>query len=272
MNVERAPRSLILDIYGPFAAQFDGWLAVTELVKLMGMLGVDEPIARSAISRMTRRHLLTMSKRHGLRGYGLTEDAARRFADAGALITGTFEPADPAQGWVVVAFSVPEEDRPKRHLIRSRFRWLGMGNLSGGVWIGPSRMYESVRTTVIALECEDYVDIFIADYKGLGELRDVVQRSWDLQSLAQSYQDFVDRHRPVLTELRSESTDAAAFVGYAEMVHDWRQFPYLDPGLPEELLPAEWPGTSARALFNDFRQEVLPLAMRFAESIVQARP
>jgi phenylacetic acid degradation operon negative regulatory protein len=30
----------------------------------------------------------------------------------------------------------------------------------------------------------------------------------------------------------------------------WRRLPYLDPGLPAELLPADWHGTRAAELFE----------------------
>ena len=35
------------------------------------------------------------------------------------------------------------------------------------------------------------------------------------------------------------------------MVHAWRKFPFLDPDLPGELLPARWPRARAHALFHE---------------------
>jgi phenylacetic acid degradation operon negative regulatory protein len=32
-------------------------------------------------------------------------------------------------------------------------------------------------------------------------------------------------------------------------VHAWRRFPWIDPGLPVEFLPAPWRGTAAAGLF-----------------------
>jgi phenylacetic acid degradation operon negative regulatory protein len=34
------------------------------------------------------------------------------------------------------------------------------------------------------------------------------------------------------------------------LVHAWRRFPFLDPKLPAELLPDEWAGARAAALFD----------------------
>jgi len=34
-------------------------------------------------------------------------------------------------------------------------------------------------------------------------------------------------------------------------VHEWRRFPFLDPQLPAELLPPQWIGARAAAVFHD---------------------
>ena len=40
-----------------------------------------------------------------------------------------------------------------------------------------------------------------------------------------------------------------AFAGYVRALTDWRRLPYLDPGLPAELLPEDWIGIRAADLF-----------------------
>jgi phenylacetic acid degradation operon negative regulatory protein len=35
------------------------------------------------------------------------------------------------------------------------------------------------------------------------------------------------------------------------LVHQWRKFPFLDPDLPERVLPARWPRARAHAVFQD---------------------
>jgi len=34
-------------------------------------------------------------------------------------------------------------------------------------------------------------------------------------------------------------------------VQEWRRFPFLDPGLPPELLPTGWSGARAFELFHE---------------------
>ena len=43
------------------------------------------------------------------------------------------------------------------------------------------------------------------------------------------------------------STDPVVRV--IDLVHAWRRFPWIDPGLPAQFLPAPWAGTAAHALF-----------------------
>ena len=44
------------------------------------------------------------------------------------------------------------------------------------------------------------------------------------------------------------------------LVHRWRRFPFLDPELPPELLPEDWPGQSAIERFGTRRAELLDSA------------
>ena len=45
-----------------------------------------------------------------------------------------------------------------------------------------------------------------------------------------------------------------AFADYVRVLTAWRRLPFLDPGLPPELLPADWHGARAAELFGQLRQ------------------
>src|SRR5579884_276228 len=134
------PRLLIMDVCGAFLRQLGGWIAVRKLVGLMAELEVDEPATRSAIFRMRRRELLLPETRDGQRGYALSPAAARSLAESDRRIFSRIVRPTVEDGWVVVSFSIPEQERDKRHQLRSRLEWLGLGNLGGGLWIGPRRL------------------------------------------------------------------------------------------------------------------------------------
>jgi phenylacetic acid degradation operon negative regulatory protein len=264
----RRPKSLILDVYGRYRPQFGGWIAVGVLVELMGLLDVDEQAVRSAVSRMTRRGLLRPEVRGKVRGYRTTPEADELLADGDRRIYASMEPAVLDDGWVLVSFSLPESERDRRHVLRSKLMWHGLGNLSSGLWIGPARVLPDVVDTLEHAGFSDHSDVFRARYEGLGDVAELVAHSWDLAELRASYDAFLAHHAPVRAEVRRRPVDGAeAFALYTKALHEWRKFPYLDPGLPTELLPDDWPGVAAATLFGDLRNELEPSAFAYAASI-----
>lgn len=265
----RRPKSLILDVYGRYSAQFGGWIAVSDLVTMMELLDVDEQAVRSAVSRMTRRGLLAPEVRGKGRGYRTTPEADAVLADGDHRIYASMEPAALEDGWVLVSFSMPESDRNKRHVLRSKLTWHGMGNLSSGLWIGPARILDEVSDTLLRQGFAEYADVFRASYEGLGDVGDLVRHSWDLDALASLYQQFLDDHVPARDALGGvlPEDSAVGFAVYTRALHEWRKFPYLDPGLPSELLPEGWPGRVAADLFSELRGLLEPQAFEYAEAV-----
>jgi phenylacetic acid degradation operon negative regulatory protein len=266
------PKSLILDLYGAYVRRLGGWIAVSNLITLMGQLGVDEQAVRSAVSRMTRRGLLVQQSSRGVRGYRLTEEAQRIVAEGDRRIFSTMEPADLDDGWIIVAFSVPEEERDRRHVLRSRLTWMGFGMVANGVWMAPRRILPELRDTVRRLGFERYVDVFDGVYQGFEDLQELVRRCWDLDGLRAMYRQFLAECAPVrawASATADPSRDQRrAFVDYTFTLDRWRRFPYLDPGLPAELLPEGWEGRAAAELFFELRERLERPAVRHVERMV----
>jgi phenylacetic acid degradation operon negative regulatory protein len=266
-------KSLILDLYGAFVRDLGNWLPVADLITLMGDLGVDEPAVRSSVSRMSRAGLLVRRRIGDRVGYELSPRAERILEEGDLRIfTGT-QPADAADGWVLVVFSVPEEQRDRRHQLRSRLTWLGFGSIGGGVWIAPARVEARALEAVEELGLRRYVDVFAGRYRGFDDLEALVARAWDLERLALRYDAFVAAAGPVLRRWRRDEADAhrrEAFVDYVTLLHQWRTLPYLDPGLPPELLPAGWRGSEAAALFDAVGSELRKPAGAYVEAVMSA--
>lgn len=269
------PKSLILDLYGAYIRRLGGWMAVSNLITLMGQLGVDEQAVRSAVSRMTRRGLLAQETLAGVRGYRLSDEALRVVAEGDRRIFSTIQPARLDDGWIVVAFSVPEDERDRRHVLRSRLTWMGFGMLANGVWMAPRRMLPELRETVRRLGFERYVHVFDGTYGGFQELERLVRRCWDLDGMRAMYREFLSQCEPVLGRWASASPDLdeqGAFVDYTSVLDRWRRFPYLDPGLPAELLPSGWEGRAAADLFFGLRARLELSAVRHVERVAAPSP
>ena len=263
------PRMLIMDLCGAYMRPLGGWFAIAKIVQLMNSLEVDETATRSALLRMRRRGLLEPEQRRGVRGLRLTEQALTALAETEGQIFGARAPARLADGWVLVSFSIPEEQRANRHVLRSRLSWLGFGNLNNGLWMAPRRMLGELEKAVRELGFEQYVLLFEAHYTGFAELSSLVEQAWDLVELSKLYRQFVAWCEPVLTrceQVRGPSGEQA-FIDYTLAVYHWRKFPYLDPGLPAELLPGDWAGHRAAQLFFQLRSRLEPGALEHVRTV-----
>jgi phenylacetic acid degradation operon negative regulatory protein len=263
------PRALIVTIYGLYARERNGWLSVASLIRLMAGLGVDEPAVRSSISRLKRRGILDPRRQDGAAGYGLSEAGWQALAEGDRRIFGRSR-AELSAGWLLAVFSVPESERQQRHALRSRLAWLGFGTVSAGVWIAPGHLAAQTRDMLERTGLDGYVALFRADYLAFGDVAGQVGRWWDLDRLQRMYQEFRAGYEPMLTRWAPGDTrhDGAAFAAYVTVLTDWRRLPFLDPGLPGELLPSPWHGREAAALFARLRACLEAPARRHALTVI----
>ncbi|MFH8579918.1 PaaX family transcriptional regulator [Streptomyces zaomyceticus] len=251
MAEQHTPRSLIVSLYGAYGRTPDGSpMPVAALIRLLAVLGVDAPSVRSSVSRLKRRGLLLPGRTaDGAAGYALSEDARRLLDDGDRRIYARTEPKL-SEGWVLAVFSVPEAERHKRHLLRSRLARLGFGTAAPGVWIAPARLYEETRNALERLELSPYVDLFRGDHLGYAATAGAVARWWDLPSIAGLHEEFLAAHEPVLAAWRAAPAGAEdAYRDYLLVLDSWRRLPYADPVLPAELLPDDWPGRRSAEVF-----------------------
>ncbi|MEK9522054.1 PaaX family transcriptional regulator [Streptomyces venezuelae] len=253
MAEQHTPRSLIVSLYGAYGRTPDGApLPVAGLVRLLAVLGVDAPSVRSSVSRLKRRGLLLPARTaDGAAGYALSDDARRLLDDGDRRIYARTEPKL-SDGWVLAVFSVPEAERHKRHLLRSRLARLGFGTAAPGVWIAPARLHEETRNALERLELSPYVDLFRGDHLGYAATAEAVARWWDLPAVARLHEDFLAAHEPVLEAWRAAPETRSAEQAYRDhllALDSWRRLPYADPVLPAELLPDDWPGRRSAEVF-----------------------
>ncbi|HEV7168732.1 MAG TPA: PaaX family transcriptional regulator C-terminal domain-containing protein [Micrococcaceae bacterium] len=284
-RISSAPRhqQFIMTLYGLYARQEGDALPVSALVRLLGELGVEPAGVRSSVSRLKRRGVLESRRHGGAATYAISPQSLHIFAEGDARI---YAPprAQLEDKWLLAVFSIPETMRAKRHTLRSELIRLGFGSVTSGVWIAPAKVREQVQAQLRQHGLDAYVDFFVADHQSPEELRAKVSQWWDLDALVELYAGFVRRYQPVLKRWRRKTDEAgggtgnegfsdadlaAAFAVYVAMFTEWRRLPYLDPGLPLELLPDEWKGQEAEALFADLHQLLGPLAERHARSVIR---
>ena len=247
---EVQPRQLIVTLYGLYARTEDNWLSIASTVRLMSDLGIDEQAVRSSISRLKRRDILRSVRFDGVAGYALSPATLDMLREGDARIFSRTR-AQLGDPWVMVVFSVPESERERRHDLRVQLTRLGFGTVAPGVWVAPDHLVREVRQVLARRELDDYVDLFSGVYLGFKGLVGRVRQWWDLDALSARYDDFVATYQPLVRRIGEQLPDEReSFRDFVMMLTQWRQLPYLDPGLPLELLPKRWSGETAEQIFD----------------------
>ena len=257
-------RSALFDVYGDHLRRRGGAAPVASLIRLLAAVDIQAPAVRTAISRMVRQGWLTPVATGDGAGYRLTERAERRLDDAYDRIyrTGSEAGGGAWDGrWHVLVIERPDS-RSARDRLGGGLAFLGYAPLSGGTWIAPRERPE----TMAVLQAEGvWAERFTASYDGRGA--DLAGRAWDLTALAAAYERFeVDARRLLDAMTDGPEPDRAAFATRSQLVHEWRKFLFIDPDLPEAVLPAGWPGYRAAALFDQAAGELLPAASRYVDA------
>ncbi|GAA2435553.1 PaaX family transcriptional regulator C-terminal domain-containing protein [Streptomyces mauvecolor] len=262
------PSSLINTVYGAFLRRLGGWISIADLIVLMGELDVEGPAVRSAISRLKKKGVLE-PERQGVNGYRLSPAVHEVFDEGDRRIFGSLEPADLADGWVMAVFSVPESERAYRYQLRTRLTWLGFGNMAPGVWLAPGRLLDDARGALVRLGLSEYAHLFTSQYAAFSDLRESVSSWWDFPAIQAQYAAFTDTYGPVAQRLVQEHVldDTEAFRHYVPLLTQWRRLPYLDPGLPKELLPPDWNAIAARQLFQQLRAALAGPSLRHVRTV-----
>ena len=262
------PRSLIVSFFGAYGRELGGWIAVADLVTLLGRLGVDAPAVRSAVSRQKQRGFLQARQLGGVAGYSLSQEAEQILADGDRRIYQRHD-VQLSDGWVLAVFSVPETERHRRHLLRSRLSRLGFGTTAPGVWVAPSHLAEEARHTLERLGLAEYVHLFHADYLAYADLRDAAAKWWDLGEVQAGYAEFSAQFQATGADAADRADDdAAAFATYLRALDAWRRMPYRDPGLPRELLPEDWQGNQAADIFFGLHDRLRGRGLGYVQSVV----
>ncbi|MCW0216562.1 MAG: PaaX family transcriptional regulator [Pseudonocardia sp.] len=249
---QTSARSLLLTVLGEFVLPRDEPVWTRVLIDVLAGLEVEHKSARQALARTAAEGLL-VSDRSGRRvRWSLTESGRRLLSDGAARIYGFGAPASAwDRRWLVLLVSVPESRRQLRHRLRTRLAWAGLGSPAPGVWVSPDPgKQEEVADVVADLGLDEVTSSFVGPFGEIGDPADVVAQAWDLGEVEAAYEEFIAEFADA-----DPATPAEVLANQILLVHAWRRFPFLDPKLPAELLPAQWAGSRAAELFEARHEE-----------------
>ncbi|AMM91978.1 PaaX family transcrtiptional regulator [Peribacillus simplex] len=264
---------MIFTIYGDYIRNYGSKIWIGSLIRLLKEFGHNEQGVRVAVSRMVKQGWIQSEKQGNKSYYFLTDRGVQRMDEAANRIY-KMKPNDWDGKWRVLMYTIPEDKRQLRDDFRKELIWSGFGSFSSGCWISPNDLEKQIHRLIEKYDINEYVDFFISEYKGPKENQSLVEKSWHLEEIENKYEEFIEKyskqfivHQSIIS--RGEMSDADCFVERTNLVHEYRKFLFIDPGLPKELLPSKWNGNHAALLFSQYYQVLAEPASRFFESVFQ---
>ncbi|HZU49328.1 MAG TPA: PaaX family transcriptional regulator C-terminal domain-containing protein [Mycobacterium sp.] len=222
-------RSVVLSV---LLGAHPAWATAAELIKLTSDFGIKETTLRVALTRMVSAGDLVRSAD----GYRLSDRLLARQRRQDEAISPRVRPW---RGyWTTVIVTTVGTDARTRASLRITMQDKRFGELREGVWLRPDNL-----ELVLDSEVQARVRILKARDDAPAEL---AAQLWDLRGWTRA------GHR-LLDEMAAASDIPGRFMVAAAMVRHL----LTDPVLPNELLPADWPGPRLRATYNDFAAELI---------------
>lgn len=254
LRARAAPRakSLIVTVFGDAIAPHGGTAWLGSLIGLVAPFGLNERLVRTAVQRLSKDDWLAARPIGRRSFYSLTEAGRRRFEDAHRRIYAAPRSTWDGQ-WTLVVTDAGSPAPGAREKLRRELVWQGFGQIAANVMAHPTADGEALRHVLQDLAMTDRVLVLRGSADRLGvppPLAAFVRGCWDLDRLAQAYHGFLDQFRPVWQALEAVEVlePAPCFIIRVLLIHEYRRVLLRDPRLPQELLPADWAGTAARAL------------------------
>jgi phenylacetic acid degradation operon negative regulatory protein len=245
--------SLIITVFGDSISQHGNSVWLGSLIKVLEPFGLNSRLIRTAVHRLVQEDWLR-TRMVGRRSYySFTESGLRRYEKAAQRIYAGSPP--PWDGhWTLLICNDMDED--KRDLLRKELTWLGYGAINSNTLLHPGNETRDLHETLSDIGVVEKVIVMNADTSQVSSqkaMRDLALQAWPLAQLAQRYDEFLQRFRPVLKALRSarQLDPLDAFQARTLLVHEYRRILLRDSDLPQELLPANWVGGAALNLVTN---------------------
>ena len=244
---------LLVTIFGELMRPNGGVAWTQTLLETLALFDIEDKATRQAISRLAAKGWIE-SERIGRRTRWMLTPWADGLLTRGAeRIYGLGNPGLAwDHQWLVLLASVPESRRSQRTDMSVGLGWAGFGSLGQGVWICPWVEREAEAAEVLLESGVLDATMFRSTMTNVGDPLALSRRAWPPDHIAADYVRFIDRF---------QSTSGPEVRSLIELVHEWRHFPLLDPGLPKELLDADWPGDKAAQLFAETRLRLSEVAV-----------
>lgn len=262
------PQRLLTTLFGDYWFGRPEPLPSAALVRLLAEFDISPTSARAAIQRLAARRFLVGSRQGRETSYGVPPQSREVLDMHVRKVFGDPTPKSWDGAWTVVAFSIPEEDRAARRLVRENLKALHFGKLYDALWISPWEPIPELNELASHV-APDQLTVFRGPHLPLAKDRSIVAEAFDLAPLAERYRAFAQTCRSTSEEVERDGiAPDRALRARTETMTAWRRISSTDPRLPRELLGPEWPGDTAMAACAQLYDRLGPAAESRFRSIV----
>lgn len=253
----RSARSVLITVLGELVEPYGQPVRTAALLYVMKGLGFGAHAGRQAIARTGSSGLIAARRDGRETLWTLTDKAHRLFTEGDVRVFSTDIDTTQWDGrWLVVNVPIPESHRSTRKKLYAALRWAGFGNPTPGVWVTPhtGRAAEAAKAIdALGLTANTVSFIGTTAAAGISE-EELVRRSWDLDAAEDAYAALLERF-----DSHTFGSDDELLFNHVELADALRRMTYVDPRLPEVLLP-DWRGQRAAKRLRDLRAEWTPAA------------
>ncbi|HJW53796.1 MAG TPA: phenylacetic acid degradation operon negative regulatory protein PaaX [Burkholderiaceae bacterium] len=266
-------KSVVMTVFGDSITPRGGAVWLGSLIALLAPFGISDRLVRTSVFRLAEEGWLE-AVREGRRSlYTLTPPGLRRVERAYQRI---YSPADLDWDgkWTLLLMAPEIITTGQRANLRKELLWEGFGMIAPGVFGHPGGKSAALEEILVRVGVSGKVFVCSASESpqvSTRPLSDLVAHCWQLDEVRAGYQHFIERFNPLLSQIKTRAAldPEQAFAIRTLLMHAFRRVQLHDPQLPLELLPKNWPGTTAYELCRRIYQLAYQEAEQYISTTLQ---
>lgn len=237
-------RSILFTLFGDVFLERRDPVPLASATALLQPLGIGPEAARAALSRTAREGWFTSERRGRQSVYRLTTRGQERLTHASARIYRRQD--DPWSGsFSILGLGTPSLPPNTRRKLMRELEFVGWAALGPYQWATPLARHEETMEILDRYELAHSVWILNGALEA-PDPRSWVSKLYPIELIDHRYQAFIREW----SQSPLNVSEQEAFCNRIYLVHAWRKFLFIDPGLPQELVPPEFSRSEARTLFH----------------------
>ena len=262
------PQDLVVTLLGTYVRSLTRPVWSGGLVQLLGELGFSTAAARVALARLVTRGLLTRERDGRLVRYRITSRCMALLEEGDARIFALGQRRVTTACWTVLWHSIPDSRKLQRARLAKRLRFLGFGSLQDATWIAPRDREPELIALLDDIGVRNFAGVIVGRSSESLDFAGIASRAWDLRGLNQRYTGFVRTFRRYgADDATHRLRDQQAFKLRTLLVNAFREFPALDPELPDDIVNPPPHRDEAVSLFHRLYKALAVPSQRHFSSV-----